>query len=175
MINEQNITELLGKDDLRGVLESLSAFCLETGKEDFEMDIKTDLGRLARIESDRRNGLLSVSESYENLNQVRIAILDLVKKVIDYDTESKITPVLEEQIEKTDKLLIQNRKVDLIYKAILFIILFIGLGIMIYTILSEKGLYEKVYLGSLSICGIFSSLYFYTKLRSIEVFKYANN
>lgn len=174
----QDLIEMISKDNLRGALELLSKFCIENRTfQDLEIEVHSVLGRLSRIETDRRNGVIPVNQFYENLNQIRINILSIIRRIEDPSHSElkyvdKIAPILESGIEKSNQLINQNRRLDLIYKILLFSILFAGFGILLFSIGTERILEEKIYLGSISMTGIFSSLYFYTRLRGIEIMKY---
>jgi hypothetical protein len=89
-----------------------------------------------------------------------------------FEQVDALAPILLQRIDRSEQLILQNGKLDMIFKIVLFSILFLGLGILFFSIGSQRILEEKIYLGSVSMTGIFSSLYFYTKLRGLEIIRY---
>jgi hypothetical protein len=175
----QNMSDLLQKDNLKGALEILLKEGKEKGmEEEFELEIGTVIGRLNRSLKDRRSSVLNSATQFDiNLNRVRKQILDLFRRLKHtsedhFEQVDALAPILLQRIDRSEQLILQNGKLDMIFKIVLFSILFLGLGILFFSIGSQRILEEKIYLGSVSMTGIFSSLYFYTKLRGLEIIRY---
>ncbi|MFK7937406.1 MAG: hypothetical protein AB8G22_28080 [Saprospiraceae bacterium] len=174
----QQLSKFIVNDQLKEALELIQDFCEKNEEHgDLHLEVEFILGRLSKVENDRMNGVISVTEEHTLRNQIRQSILPIVKKIehpdkTDREPAQRATPILEGGIKASNKLLQQNRNLDLIYKILLFAILIAGFVILLFSIASVSEFQERIYLGSVSMAGISSSFYFYTQLRGIEVMRY---
>ncbi|MEM1137811.1 MAG: hypothetical protein AAF806_20870 [Bacteroidota bacterium] len=173
-----DLLRMIGKDDLKGVLKRLSeVYSKHQEHQNLLVRTTAELGRLTRIEQDRLNGLISINDFYVNLNQIRSSILYLIEEtdrrepdILPYAPD--IINFLKDDVRESNRLIEQNKWFDSIYKVFLFAVLLSGFGALLYTFSVDQELEDKIYLGSISTIGIFTSMYFYTRLRGIEILRY---
>ncbi|MDH3651839.1 MAG: hypothetical protein OEQ53_19295 [Saprospiraceae bacterium] len=133
-------------------------------------------GRLTKLNQDINNAVLDNTQSYKFLNQIRLGVLELVNelkslengKTISEDTDQIKTMELRDKIDAVNTELNTNAKFDLIFKVFLLFMLMLGIGLIVFVVVTARALNETIVLGALALSIMLISCFFLFRYKELE-------
>jgi len=133
-------------------------------------------GRLIKLNQDINNAVIDNTQSYKFLNQIRIGVLELVNDLKKKEREGKGTDKakgirtsdLQDKIKAVNTELNANAKFDLIFKVFLLFMLLVGIGLLVFTVVTDREINEVIVLGALALAIMLIACFFLFRYKELE-------
>ncbi len=173
----EDINEFIKEDKLANVLAIIISH-LESSSDGSQLIIEAQnlSGRLTKLNQDINNAVIDNTQSYKFLNQIRIGVLELVNDLKKKEREGKGTDKakgirtsdLQEKIQAVNTELNANAKFDLIFKVFLWFMLLVGIGLLVFTVVTEREINEVIVLGALALAIMLIACFFLFRYKELE-------
>ncbi len=173
----EDINEFIKEDKLSNVLAIIISH-LESSSDGSQLIIEAQnlSGRLTKLNQDINNAVIDNTQSYKFLNQIRIGVLELVNDLKKKEREGKGTDKakgirtsdLQDKIQAVNTELNANAKFDLIFKVFLLFMLLVGIGLLVFTVVTEREINEVIVLGALALAIMLIACFFLFRYKELE-------
>ncbi|MDH3244915.1 MAG: hypothetical protein OEM26_09890 [Saprospiraceae bacterium] len=173
----EDINEFIKEDKLSNVLAIIISH-LESSSDGSQLIIEAQnlSGRLIKLNQDINNAVIDNTQSYKFLNQIRIGVLELVNDLKKKEREGKGTDKakgirtsdLQDKIKAVNTELNANAKFDLIFKVFLLFMLLVGIGLLVFTVVTDREINEVIVLGALALAIMLIACFFLFRYKELE-------
>ncbi len=173
----EDINEFIKEDKLSNVLAIIISH-LESSSDGSQLIIEAQnlSGRLTKLNQDINNAVIDNTQSYKFLNQIRIGVLELVNDLKKKEREGKGTDKakgirtsdLQDKIQAVNTELNANAKFDLIFKVFLLFMLLVGIGLIVFTVVTDREINEVIVLGALALAIMLIACFFLFRYKELE-------
>ncbi len=173
----EDINEFIKEDKLANVLAIIISH-LESSSDGSQLIIEAQnlSGRLTKLNQDINNAVIDNTQSYKFLNQIRIGVLELVNDLKKKEREGKGTDKakgirtsdMQDKIQAVNTELNANAKFDLIFKVFLLFMLLVGIGLLVFTVVTEREINEVIVLGALALAIMLIACFFLFRYKELE-------